>query len=167
MKRYLFPLASLLVICVVVSGLIALVNSLTEDVISEREQEAMIALRQEVLSADSYTESESGEVVAHKDGEEIGYIYLKTAKGYGGDVSVMVGISTEGAVLGVEVLSHSETAGIGSKCVSDDFYSLFVGRDAPVFKGEIKITGASITSNAISEAVNSALADYSANHGGE
>lgn len=107
-----------------------------------------------------------------KSGNTIGYVFSATSpSGYGGDVKVAVGVSSKtNKITGFTVLSHSETAGLGAKATEDDFKSQFIGKSA---KGinytkngassdtEIDaLSGATITSNAVCEAVNSALSVY-------
>jgi electron transport complex protein RnfG len=109
------------------------------------------------------------------NGNVVGYVMSATSpNGYGGNIKVAVGISVENdTITGFSVLSNSETAGLGAKCTEDDFASQFKGKSASVIeyvKGggastdtEIDaISGATITTNAVTQAVNSALAFYNA-----
>lgn len=106
------------------------------------------------------------------NGNTIGYVFSATSpSGYGGDVKIAVGVSTiTNKITGFTVLSHSETAGLGAKATNEDFKSQFEGKSADGISytktgaaddTEIDaISGATITSNAVCEAVNSALAVY-------
>ncbi len=106
------------------------------------------------------------------NGNTIGYVFSATSpSGYGGDVKIAVGVSTiTNKITGFTVLSHSETAGLGAKATNEDFKSQFVEKSADGISytkagatndTEIDaISGATITSNAVCEAVNSALAVY-------
>ncbi|MBQ2825458.1 MAG: RnfABCDGE type electron transport complex subunit G [Clostridia bacterium] len=186
-KDILVPTVTLFVICLVVSALLAGTNALTKEPIAQNElkksQEAMHSVCPDAVSF----EGEKGiEIEVYKalneSNEVIGYAIPVSAKGYGGDVSVMVGISSVdgGMVTGVEILSHSETPGLGANATSEDFRNQF--KDNPSLHGfsvvkdgtggsEGKIdaiTGATITSNAVTNAVNEALnIYYSLNEGGE
>lgn len=107
-----------------------------------------------------------------KDGNLIGYVMSATSpSGYGGDIQIALGIScADNTITGFTVLSHSETAGLGAKAAEDEFESQFDGKiadtitytkDGNAIDTEIDaISGATITTNAVSEAVNSALALY-------
>lgn len=107
------------------------------------------------------------------DGNSIGYVMTATSSsGYGGDVQIAVGISSVSeTITGFSVLSHSETAGLGAKCTDAEFKNQFNGKSTNgivcVKTGassdtEIDaISGATITSSAVTEAVNSALTVYS------
>jgi len=99
--------------------------------------------------------------VAVLDGEPRGVAFETSAKGYGGDVGVMVGINVkEGKLLGVGVTTHSETPGMGAKAKTDPgFVSQF--KDLPATEpikvaadgGSINaISGATLTSRAVSAA---------------
>lgn len=107
-----------------------------------------------------------------ESGNTIGYVFSATSpSGYGGDVKVAVGVSNkDNSITGFTVLSHSETAGLGAKATEDEFKSQFIGKSANGISytktgassdSEIDaLSGATITSNAVCEAVNSALAVY-------
>ena len=104
-----------------------------------------------------------------KVGEE-GYVIRTTDKeGYGGDIQVSVGIQSDGTVTGVSFLSISETAGLGMKAKEPSFYEQYVGKNPTKFAvskdggdGEQidALSGATITSRAVTGAVNAALGYY-------
>lgn len=105
-------------------------------------------------------------------GNTVGYVMSATSpSGYGGDIKIALGISSESeSITGFTVLSNSETAGLGAKCTEDEFTSQFAGKSAEGISytksgaaddTEIDaISGATITSSAVTDAVNSALAFY-------
>lgn len=102
--------------------------------------------------------------------EKIAYAIRSTTTGFGGPLTLMVGISAEGKVLSTKVLSHSETPGLGAKCTSDEkFMSQWRGLDPsvtvlevqkPVKDGIDAITASTITSKAYTLAVANALAAF-------
>lgn len=110
--------------------------------------------------------------VMDKNGNLIGYVFSATSpSGYGGDIKVAIGVSNKtNKITGFTVLSHSETAGLGAKATEDEFKSQFIGKSANGINytkngasndAEIDaLSGATITSNAVCEAVDSALAVY-------
>ena len=83
----------------------------------------------------------------------------------GGDISVMTGVDADGKVTGVNILSHAETAGLGAKAAEQSFRDRFVGLVSGITVSKDKagensidaITGATITSRAMTEAVNAAI----------
>lgn len=106
------------------------------------------------------------------NGERIGYVVAAVSpNGYGGDISVAVGIDAKtSTITGFSVLSNSETAGLGARCTEDEFTAQFAGKEASAIEyvkgggaagNQIDaISGATVTTNAVTEAVNSALAVY-------
>jgi len=108
----------------------------------------------------------------NSNNEHVGYVINVTAKGgYGGDISFSVGFDTVGTVTGISILSISETPGLGMKAKEDDFLKNFidkigifaVDKDSPS-EDENKvdsISGATITSRAMTDGVNAASIAYS------
>lgn len=102
-------------------------------------------------------------------GNVVGYVVNATSKeGFGGEITVSVGFDTEGKVTGIEFLAISETAGLGMNATNDSFRSQYLGKAVDEFSvtktaaaadSDIEaISGATITSNAVTSAVNTALA---------
>lgn len=108
---------------------------------------------------------------ALNDTEVVGYAFEMTAtEGYGGDISLMVGIGLDQTILGIDIVKHAETPGLGAKADEAEFKSEFVGEatgDLDVVKftpsddpGDVSsISGATITSRSVTLAVNVAI-DY-------
>lgn len=99
-----------------------------------------------------------------------GFIVTATDKdGFGGNIQVTVGITADGTVNGVSILSINETAGLGMKATEPAFYGQYEGKQAEKFAvskdggdGEPidALSGATITSRAVTGAVNAALGYY-------
>lgn len=108
--------------------------------------------------------------VAMSGTEEAGYVITVTdGDGYGGDIQISVGIQADGTVSGISFLSISETAGLGMNAEKPEFYEQYAGKQTDRFyvskdggEGEPvdSITGATITSRAVTGAVNTALGYY-------
>ena len=102
---------------------------------------------------------------ATKDGKQIGVCIVNSAKGYGGDIKVLSGILNDGSVNKIEILEMSETPGLGANAKNDSFKEQYVGKSGSIGvnktnKSEteiLAISGATITSKAVTEAVNGAL----------
>ncbi len=116
------------------------------------------------------------EILVAKDGSgsTIGYVLSFGSKeGYGGEIDLSMGVDVSGTVTGLEVLSMSETAGLGANCKTDEFKSQFVGIQSDTIAytktgksadNEIDaLSGATITTKAVTNAVNNALAFVYAN----
>ena len=119
------------------------------------------------VTCTDFVKDENGVTVytAEKGGKIIGYCVVNFQKGYGGDVKVMTGVNADGTVNKVTILEHGETPGLGAKSTDDAFKGQYIGKTA----GEITvvknspgasdvqaISGATITSNAVTKAVNEA-----------
>lgn len=169
LKEYLVPTITLFIICLVATALLGITNEVTAPIISELSVEQEKESRQEVFpDAVNFKETDNASVVAALDenGSIIGYVVVNAASGYGGDVTVMTGVTTDGKVTGINILSHSETPGLGAKAKTDDGWrEQFKGliKDITVSKDKAgdnsidAITGATITSRAVVEAVNEAI----------
>ena len=102
------------------------------------------------------------------DGSILGYVVSVTSgSGYGGDISLTVGVDLDGSITGVEITESSETVGLGANASEESFRSQYVGKQVDHFvvtkngsqnDNEIDaISGATITSNAVTDAVNAVL----------
>ena len=70
-----------------------------------------------------------------KNGETLGYVFSVTnPEGYGGDISLSVGVRNDGTVNGYETLTINETAGLGMKATEDEFKSQFNNKKAEQFE---------------------------------
>lgn len=164
--KYILRLTlTLLAITAVVAGLLGLVNALTEDKIAALTEEKALAAMREVLPAESYEALDAtaeGVTEAYR-AKDAGYVVRVSVNGFGGTIDMMVGVDESGCVTGVSVISHSETASLGAYCTRADFRSQFVGTtDALAVEkdgGTVDaLTGATVTSRAVTEGVNLALA---------
>jgi len=141
-----------------------------------RQEEMMRAL---LTQADSFEEIQaevSGSMVrvfrASYGGGTVGYIVELAPSGYGGRISMVVGVSSADSTLaGMRVLRHSETPGLGSVISAARFYDTFTGRQLnplTVVRGSAgdneidAITSATITTVAVTNAVNEAIEWYNA-----
>ena len=132
-----------------------------------------------ILEENGYTSDEITEIAEGVDdsGETVGYVINVTSReAYDGDLEVSVGIATDGTVKGIEMLSISETAGLGMKADEADFKDQFKDKKVEKFSytksgesGDDKIdaiSGATITTNAVTNAVDSALVYFQNELGG-
>ena len=110
------------------------------------------------------------EAVAASDasGTAAGYVVTATSNdGFGGAITVSVGIQSDGTVNGIEFLTLAETAGLGMNAQKPEWKGQFAGKKADVFSvtkdgassdDQINaISGATITSRAVTNAVNAAV----------
>ena len=98
------------------------------------------------------------------NGELLGYVFFARSPGYSGLVHMLVGIDAVGEILGIRVVRHTETPGIGSNITQESFKNQFIGLRGPVRSvrnpqgaHEVDvITGATLSLNAVLKAVNDA-----------
>ena len=186
MGKDMFKLGlNLLIISAVAALLLALTNSVTASTIAQRNEQANAEARKLVLESaqdfeevkDVKTDNSKGvkvsEIYEAKDasGNTVGYTLKVLPSGYGGTIELMVGIdSAKGQVSGINVVSNSETAGLGAKATNPDFSDQYKGKpleELSVLKNgtpgdtEIKaISGATITSTAVTNGVDAAIEVY-------
>lgn len=160
----------LLIITVISAGVLAVSNDLTRDKIEEIKIAGSVAALEEIFG-DGYKfkamdERLRKEVVEDKQvieifeaykGETIdGYAIKTISSGYGGDLVVLTGISkSEGQILGMKLLEHKETKGIGSKAAEPEYESEFKGISVEQQATET-ISGATVTSKGVLNGVNMA-----------
>ena len=118
------------------------------------------------------TYCEEGHYYAATDGDiPVGYAFESTVVGFGGPLSMLVGITPDGVVYNTSVLSHAETPGLGAKCTTDSkFMDQWRGFNPAVKKLSVRkdggdvdaITASTITSRAYTLAVENALKTFAA-----
>lgn len=92
---------------------------------------------------------------------ERGYVVLTATQGYAGTITMLIGVSNDGKVTGLQIRQMSETYGLGWKALTDvDFLAQFLNTkgDAQVGENVDAIAGATVTSKAVARSVNSAVA---------
>lgn len=188
-KAILIPTISLFIICLCATFLLGLVNGVTQDKIAQNAVETEMNSRKIVMAdAESFGEKVEGDYTYEgvaapynyvealdASGKTIGYIFVTQSSGYGGAISTMTGVDTEGKVTGVEFLQINETVGLGMNATKDSFKDQFKGLSGIIGVNknestdtEIKaLTGATITSKAAAKGVNIALDIYENVIGGE
>ena len=168
------PVGVLLAICIIIPLALSITNKVTVKKIAELEAANSKKNMQSLIDADNFEECENGEITyyaAINGGKTAAYIFTESSKGYGGDVSVMTAIKPDGTVAGVAILDVSgETPGLGQNAAKESFYSQYIGlkKGVSVLKNGAKaennevdaVTGATITSTAVTRAVNKALDDF-------
>ncbi len=168
----------LLVITAVVAFLLATVNHITAPIIDANTAREQTAARQAVLK-----EATEFELIAEKpendipvaavyagknDSQFVGYCVNVQPIGYGGVIDMMVGIQADGTVESVKIITMSETAGLGSKAQDETFLQQYAGKNdvdafsvikngTPEQNEIVAVSGATVTSKAVTAGVNEAL----------
>lgn len=150
--------------------LLAFANKITAPIIAENNRvKTEAAMRVVLPDAETFTKVGIDGVeeayIANTGDETAGVCVVSAVYGYGGEIKVITGINTDGEVTGIDILSHSETPGLGANAEKPEFTSQFKGKtkDIGVSRGKASgneinaMSGATITSKAVAEAVNMAL----------
>ena len=164
------PIVVLSLICIIVTGALAATNEVTDPIIDAATIAAENAARSEVLpEADSFSPVEGitvdGVSAVYTADNGAGAAITASAKGYGGDVVIMVGINADGSIEAITVTQRTETKGIGSNVVSNNKYlAQYSGMSAaePLVLNEDvdAYASATVSSTAVINAVNAAIEAY-------
>ena len=173
-------------VAVIMGGILALVNHLTEGPIAEQKATALADGIKTVMCVSDLTVASTDTVkqtdgkgkeltyiiynVCDAKGDDLGAAVESTTGGFGGDLKVLVGFDTEGSILGYTLLEHAETPGLGAKADSwfqkgqkGDIIGKTPAEPLTVSKdgGQVDaITASTITSRAFLLAVNNAYNAY-------
>ena len=160
----------LLAICVVVALMLGVVNHITAPIIQRMQDERTNAAMAQVLEAGRYDpvdivyDNVAALYGAYDGSQQIGYVVEVLSSGFGGAMRLVVGVDMNGAVTGVAVTKQAETKNIGTKVVNDPaVLERFVGMSGviTVNSGENRfdgVSGATVSSKAVTAGVNTALA---------
>ncbi|NLM52007.1 MAG: FMN-binding protein [Firmicutes bacterium] len=158
MKEVLRLAVILMVICAVSAGVLAYTNDVTTKIIEERIQKEKIELLQRLFPA--VTRFEDQEVdgrtatLGYDDQDNlVGILAEGKTNGYGGEIRFNLAIDGEGKLVSLTIISHSETAGLGSKIEDEAYRQQYVGKTVNDDFDVDNISGATITSLAMENGV--------------
>ena len=175
-------------VAVIMGGILAFVNHLTESPIAQQKEKALADGIKAVMACDNLVVTSTDTVRSNDakgkeftyiiyqtqdaQGKDLGAAVESTTGGFGGDLKVLVGFDADGKILGYTLLEHVETPGLGAK--ADKWFQkgekgdiigktpaepLTVSKDG----GQVDaITASTITSRAFLLAVNNAYNAYKA-----
>lgn len=172
--------------CFIAAALLGFTNEMTKDKILEQRalenEKAMMAVLPEAKTFEALDEKQleglkkelstlaEGSVALNQSGEVVGYVFKTLPGGYGGAVEVITGIGMDQTIKGVRVGNHQETPGLGAKAKEAPYYSQYESLDASksmAYTDVDAISGATITSNAVTDGVNVAIEAYAKVGGGQ
>ena len=171
MRDFIKMITVLFIVCGLSAGSLAVVNAVTKEPIATHEKgQRDAALREVAPGADEFQNVAPDRVwEALREGRRAGYVFLTRVQGYSGAITLMFGTDTDGGVTGLRVLSHTETPGLGAKITTAQFRDQFkkkrpehliLKKDDPA-KGQIDaITGATISSRAVTKTIRSTLESF-------
>ena len=164
-KDFILPVLVLVAICLVISTALAFINNATEPVIVAAAAARAEAARSEVIPDASGFERLDIDGLpktvteVYKASDDLGYIFMLTTKGYGGELKLICGIDNDGKIIACRTLEQTETKGLGSRVAEAPFESQFVGVDESL-DGVSAISGATISSSAYINAVQDAFTAF-------
>lgn len=170
MVRETLKLGAILgLVCAIAGASLAVVHAVTGDIILVRQEKALLSKLQTLVPAAERFEKfepEDGGVyyLGYRSNDVAGAILEGTAKGYKGDIRLLVAIDASGKISGVEVVAHGETIGIGTRPLEPSHLQQFKGlaHDEQLVAGKNvdMITGATVSSRAVMSSVSNALELY-------
>ncbi len=162
MKRSIFvPIAAIALSAVILFG----TSLALSGVAKENGKREHLQIMQTLLpgstefTVEPYTGEDANIVSIHKG--ETGYVIETVTYGYVDNIRMLIGVSNDGKVTGLMVRDMKETFGLGAQALTDtDFLAQFLNTSGEAAVGETvdALTGATVTSKAITRAVNSAVA---------
>ena len=190
-KGFVNAIVVLFAITLVMGAALGVVNNITKEPIAKTKQEAKEAASKKVFptaakvaTSDKVDYASINDVVHQlgyptvdidelavaldSSGAPLGYVVTATtSEGYGGDIQIIIGISVDGTVQGLDFLTINETVGFGLNAKEPEFTEQFVGKKVLAFEytktGATKdsqvdaISGATITTSAVVDAINASV----------
>ena len=181
MKEIIGPTCVLVGVCAAFTAAVVGTNELTykqiEIINQQIADEAKLAVLPEADSFGTETVAiASGDVEYYPAANGAGYVFKTGYKSYGGELTVMTGINAAGEITGIKVTECGDTPGLGLKCQNEDFQAQYAGAmpEGGAFQvtktgeaGKIDaISGATITTNAVTNSVNYAIEAFNQVTGG-
>lgn len=195
MRESFMMVAILTIVCLLSALSLTLVNNITADRIAEQKQKAKLhavlsVLPKDRLHYDNDLDKDMMKIaewtnkdgtpkevyIAKNQGKAVGIAFTSTGDGYGGSITIMMGIEPDEKIIGIEIIEHQETPGLGSKIENQTFKDQFNGKTAQgsqdakltVIKGrnaksswEIEaLTGATISPMGVVQAINDGLSNF-------
>jgi len=179
----------LLIITIIAGIVLGVVNAITKEPIAQQAIKEATEARQSVFPEaasfeeldieipEEYAIIQSVYKALDDQGNDIGITAAVVTKGFNAGLNLTIGVGADGTIKGVMVGSHNETPGLGAKAAEPDFQSQYTGKpydqeldvvkSAPSSDYDIQaITSATITSDGITNAVNTVTAFYKQMAGG-
>lgn len=173
MKEMIAPTLVLVLICLVITGALAVTYQITKPVIEEINIKNANIARGEVLpeGGGAFTKLDvplpEKVIDAYEADNGAGMTFTVLDKGYGGKLTAMIGVDVDGKITGIKITKHAETPGLGTKAMLPDYLAQYLGQSDITRTNESgstqidAVTGATLTSNAVYRAAETALEQFS------
>lgn len=161
----------LFLVCAIVAGVLGIVYNITSGPIAQQQKEKTIRAYNAVMKSDGFTavpaekyaDSRTINLIEKAD-NGAGYVVNSTFSGAQGSITMVVGVDNDLKCTGISIISHSETSGLGAVAASasakgEAFRASFIGKAGDLTVSDIDaISGATITSKAVTNAVAASIA---------
>jgi len=166
MKDIVKLAVTLMVICAVAAGALAVTNNVTSKVIAENERLAKVAEMQKLFPTvaeleDRTVDGQSATLGFDADGNQVGVLAEGRAEGYGGVIRFNLALDGEGKIVGLNIIEHSETPGLGARITEEGYRNQYKGLSAESDFKLDAISGATVSSRAMENGVKKAAQDIS------
>ena len=169
---------NLTIACLLSGVIIAGVYAITAPVAAqERINLKNQAMRELVAGAETFkpVEGKTEWFAAIKGGQVVAYVVPAESKGYAGSIKMLAAVTSDGKIMDYKILSHLETPGLGDKAGEPKFRKQFAGKTAndlevvkvPTDKNIQALTGATITSRAVTKGIREAAEQVAAYAAGQ
>ena len=168
-KDFVIPIFVLALLCLLISGALAVGNRITHPVIEQAASQRMETARREIIpNADGFElldmeffhrDSSVPKTVTaiYKTTNDSGYIFMTTTIGYGGEIKLVCGVDPDGKIIKTAVLSQSETQGFGTPVFDEPHAGQYWGKDRNNIEDIAAISGATISSKAFKKGIRDSL----------
>lgn len=156
MKDFGIPTIVLTLICTICTAAMVCTYQITKPIIDVNTKAAADAARAEVYTGVAGFEQLSVDIEgcteAYKTTGGEGYVFTTAAKGFDGPITVMTAIDMNGTIVGVKVLEHGETPGLGSRATEAAYLEQYIGMDSSLSGVEF-IAGVTYSGKGVNDAV--------------
>ncbi len=159
-KKILYPVLAIVISAAILlgayNGLMGVANDIAETELLSKMQTILPGAS--TFEIEAYDGEDANIQTVYKS--ENGYVIMTQTSGYAGPINVLVGVSSEGKVTGLQVRRMEETLGLGGEILTDwEFLAQFLNTSGEAAVGENvdAISGATVTSKAVARCVNSAV----------
>ena len=163
MKKSLYLACFLAVVSAVAGGLLAAVNNLTQDRINANALAEVMGSLETMFPGTDYEEitdytDETGLVTGVYEAAGQGYLFQVASNGFNGPIQFVIGIDNNSTIVGYDVISNTETSGVGTRVAEDAFKNTVIGKTT----GDTidTLTDATISSTAVINGIDAAKAVY-------
>jgi electron transport complex protein RnfG len=152
-------------ICFLSSSVLAVVNGITEPKIKlQKEKEELLALKEALPESASFRPVfQEAQIIYYtaydSDAQLNGFVIKSQGKGYSANIEVLAGLNLNLEIVNARILSQNETPGLGNRIIEPAFLEQFKGKNLDSFSRVQAITGATVSSGAVINALKNRISE--------